>query len=100
MRGGLKSALKNSEMYAGRFLRRRKTGTSSMARKMRGTESKGKQLKAAAKFFPSILQLAMFFISPMFMTVMFSMTNLTLTGSQAASTHFVGFSNFTQIFNG
>ncbi|GLC79756.1 carbohydrate ABC transporter permease [Lacrimispora brassicae] len=69
-----------------------------MARKMRGTESRGKQLKAAAMFSPSILLLAMFFIGPMFMTVMFSMTNLTLTGSQAASTHFVGFSNFTQIF--
>lgn len=65
---------------------------------MRRNSGKKKLLKTTIMFSPSLLLLILFFMGPMLMTVMFSMTNLTLTGSQAASTQFIGFSNFIQIF--
>lgn len=49
-------------------------------------------------FSPSILLLAIFFIGPMIMTLFFSFTNISLTGSAAQAMEFVGFKNFIEIF--
>lgn len=47
---------------------------------------------------PSLILLLIFFISPMVLTVLFSFTNLSLTGADASNLHFIGFENFTRMF--
>ncbi len=63
-----------------------------------GRKQKQKTLKTIVFFAPSILLLGIFFIGPMIMTVFFSFTNISLTGSAAAAMKFVGFQNFVEIF--
>jgi len=48
---------------------------------------------------PAFLVLLLFFLIPMLLTIMFSFTNLALTGTQASQLEFVGFDNFVQMFN-
>ncbi|GLX66607.1 carbohydrate ABC transporter permease [Paenibacillus glycanilyticus] len=47
---------------------------------------------------PSLILLLIFFIGPMVLTFIFSFTNLALTGAAAKHTEFVGFENFTRMF--
>lgn len=54
--------------------------------------------KSALFFTPSLLLLGIFFIGPMVMTIVFSFTNISLTGSSAQAVQFVGFRNFVEIF--
>ena len=53
-----------------------------------------KNVKAAMFLSPSWVLLLIFFITPMVLTVLFSFTNLALTGSAAKQLEFVGFQNF------
>ncbi len=48
--------------------------------------------------FPTLVLLGTLFIIPIFMTVGYSMTNLTLTGSASKAFEFVGFRNFANMF--
>lgn len=48
---------------------------------------------------PAFLVLFLFFLIPMLLTIMFSFTNLALTGSQASQLRFIGFDNFVRLFN-
>lgn len=48
---------------------------------------------------PALVVLLIFFITPMVLTILFSFTNLALTGSQAQQLEFVGFDNFVRMFN-
>ena len=61
-------------------------------------QEKRKIWKTALFFSPSILLLGVFFIGPMIMTVFFSFTDISLTGSSAQAMKFVGFRNFIEIF--
>ena len=61
-------------------------------------QQKRKIWKTALFFSPSILLLGIFFIGPMIMTVFFSFTDISLTGSSAQAMKFVGFRNFIEIF--
>lgn len=63
-----------------------------------GKKERQKRIKAAVFFTPSILLLGIFFIGPMIMTVFFSFTDISLTGSSAQAVQFVGFRNFLEIF--
>ena len=63
-----------------------------------GRKQRQRKAKTAIFFAPSILLLGIFFIGPMIMTVFFSFTNISLTGSAAAAMKFVGFQNFIEIF--
>ena len=47
---------------------------------------------------PSFVLLLIFFITPMLLTILFSFTNLSLTGANASALQFVGFQNFVQMF--
>ncbi|WP_151734959.1 carbohydrate ABC transporter permease ['Paenibacillus yunnanensis' Narsing Rao et al. 2020] len=47
---------------------------------------------------PSVLLLLIFFIVPIILTVYFAFTNMALTGSAAQNLEFVGFRNFTNMF--
>lgn len=47
---------------------------------------------------PGVLLLLVFFITPMILTIIFSFTNLSLTGSAASNLEFVGFKNFVTMF--
>ncbi|MBS6194138.1 MAG: sugar ABC transporter permease [Clostridiales bacterium] len=60
--------------------------------------AKRKNLKSVLLFSPSILLIGIFFIGPMIMTVFFSFTNISLTGTAAQAMEFVGFRNFIEIF--
>jgi len=53
-----------------------------------------KNIKAAIFLSPTWVLLLIFFITPMVLTVIFSFTNLALTGSAARQLEFVGFRNF------
>lgn len=55
--------------------------------------------KSAIFLSPAFLLLLVFFIIPMFLTILFSFTNLALTGSQSQRLEFVGFDNFIQMAN-
>lgn len=50
-------------------------------------------------FLPAILLLAVFFVTPMLMTVYYSFTNLALTGAAALHTEFIGLENFRRMFS-
>lgn len=56
-------------------------------------------IKTSLFLSPALVILLIFFITPMILTVMFSFTNLSLTGTQAAQLEFVGFDNFIRMFN-
>lgn len=60
--------------------------------------AKRNRVKSAILFLPSILLIGIFFIGPMVMTVFFSFTNISLTGTAAQAMEFVGFRNFVEIF--
>lgn len=55
-------------------------------------------VKAAIFLVPSWLLLLIFFIGPMVLTLFFSFTNLALTGVEASQLRFIGFENFTRMF--
>jgi len=55
-------------------------------------------VKTSVFFLPAILLLCVFFIAPMFLTLIYSLTNLSLTGATAQAMQFVGFKNFVEIF--
>lgn len=61
------------------------------------TMHRNKKLKSILYFFPSVILLGIFFIAPMLLTLTFSMTNMSLTGSAAQAIKFIGFRNFTNI---
>lgn len=56
-------------------------------------------IKTSIFLSPALVILLIFFITPMLLTVMYSFTNLSLTGTQAARLEFVGFDNFVRMFN-
>ncbi|MHC5268754.1 carbohydrate ABC transporter permease [Enterococcus sp. LJL98] len=55
-------------------------------------------LKSIFFLFPSWVLLLIFFIGPMALTVIFSFSNLALTGANASQFQFIGFDNFVQMF--
>lgn len=55
-------------------------------------------IKAIFFLFPSWVLLLIFFIGPMILTVIFSFSNLALTGTNASQFQFIGFDNFVQMF--
>jgi multiple sugar transport system permease protein len=56
-------------------------------------------IKTSIFLSPAFIVLGIFFIIPMLLTIVFSFTNLALTGSAAQQTEFVGFDNFVRMFN-
>ena len=54
--------------------------------------------KAILMALPAILVLGIFFVGPALITLMYSLTDMMLTGAGAAETHFVGFENFKNLF--
>lgn len=56
-------------------------------------------IKTSIFLSPALIFLFIFFFTPMILTVLFSFTNLALTGSQAQNLQFIGFDNFTKLFN-
>ncbi|MFD1178251.1 carbohydrate ABC transporter permease [Paenibacillus puldeungensis] len=59
---------------------------------------KGRGLQILLFLLPTILLLLIFFIIPILMTFGFAFTNMSLTGEAAKSLEFVGFQNFTNMF--
>ncbi|MER2059256.1 MAG: sugar ABC transporter permease [Niallia sp.] len=59
---------------------------------------KSDHFKAAIFLAPTWLLLLIFFIGPMILTLLFSFTNLALTGAEASQLRFVGFENFARMF--
>ncbi|MFC6465203.1 carbohydrate ABC transporter permease [Marinilactibacillus sp. GCM10026970] len=55
-------------------------------------------MKTSAFLSPALIVLLIFFITPMILTIVFSFTNLALTGSQASNLEFIGFENFVRMF--
>lgn len=55
-------------------------------------------LKSVIFLAPSWVLLLLFFITPMLLTIFFSFTNLSLTGTAASKLEFVGFQNFANMF--
>lgn len=66
------------------------------------SESKGNQFINEAKksvlLTPSIILMAVFFVLPIILTVYYSFTNLALTGASAKNMQFVGFENYSKMF--
>ncbi len=58
-----------------------------------------KIVKSMGLFAPAIALIGGLYAYPMFLTIYFSMTNKSLTGSAALSTEFVGFENFIYFYN-
>jgi len=54
--------------------------------------------KSVIFLLPSWILLLIFFIGPMLLTFIFSFTNLSLTGAAARQLEFIGFENFTRMF--
>jgi multiple sugar transport system permease protein len=71
-----------------------KTMTMSIAERKRRKQT---LVKTAALFAPCVLLLGVFFIGPMVMTLVYSMTDISLTGASAQAMKFVGFRNFLEI---
>lgn len=61
-------------------------------------KSNSQSFKTVLFFLPAVLLLLFFFTGPMLLSIMFSFTNFSLTGSAAKAMQFVGFRNFVQIF--
>lgn len=55
--------------------------------------------KSAIFLSPTFLLLLIFFVVPMLLTILFSFTNLALTGAQSQRLEFIGFDNFVRMFN-
>ncbi|WP_277630642.1 carbohydrate ABC transporter permease [Atopococcus tabaci] len=55
--------------------------------------------KSAIFLSPTFLLLLIFFVTPMLLTILFSFTNLALTGAQSQRLEFIGFDNFVRMFN-
>ncbi len=55
--------------------------------------------KAVIMFIPSVILLGGFFIGPALVAMIYSMTDMTLTGASAQTVHFVGFENFAALFH-
>jgi len=55
-------------------------------------------LRGLVFLLPAIILLLVFFITPMLLTMYFSMTNLALTGAAAQNLQFVGLANFAEMF--
>ncbi|WP_141500568.1 carbohydrate ABC transporter permease [Paenibacillus luteus] len=58
----------------------------------------GEQWRAAMFLTPSWLLLLLFFFVPALLTFYLAFTNMSLTGAAAAQTEFIGFKNFTNMF--
>ncbi len=63
----------------------------------RGTAAQ--DIKRSVFILPSALMLLAFFIGPILLTVYYSFTNLTLSGTTAVNPEFVGFANYRNMFN-
>ncbi|WP_081415737.1 carbohydrate ABC transporter permease [Peribacillus kribbensis] len=55
-------------------------------------------LKSVLFLLPAWILLLIFFVGPILLTFYFAFTNLTLTGTEAKSTEFIGFQNFVTMF--
>jgi multiple sugar transport system permease protein len=55
-------------------------------------------LRAMLFLLPAWILLLIFFVGPILLTFYFAFTNLTLTGTEAQSTRFIGFQNFLSMF--
>ena len=55
--------------------------------------------KAIVMFLPAFLLLVGFFIGPAFIAIIYSMTDMTLTGAAAQNVQFVGLNNFITLFH-
>lgn len=64
----------------------------------RSTKRDYTALRSVLFLFPSWVLLLVFFAGPILLTFYFAFTNLSLTGSAAQSIQFVGFQNFTEMF--
>ncbi|RDW15422.1 amino acid ABC transporter permease [Oceanobacillus chungangensis] len=64
-----------------------------------GKKKMSDNIKSSIFLSPALILLLIFFLTPMLLTIVFSFTNLALTGSQAQNLKFVGFENFIQMFN-
>ncbi|GGE15717.1 amino acid ABC transporter permease [Marinithermofilum abyssi] len=64
-------------------------------------EKKGKREHVRSILFllPSWILLLLFFFAPILLTILFSFTNMSLTGSAARDMDFVGFKNFVTMFS-
>jgi len=60
--------------------------------------SNNQKIKSIMFFLPAALLILLFFTGPMVLSIVFSFTNFSLTGSAAKAMQFVGFGNFVQIF--
>lgn len=65
---------------------------------MNKINKKGRTLSMLGFFAPALILMLIFFVGPMVLSVYFSFTNMSLTGSSAQSMEFVGFRNFTELF--
>lgn len=73
--------------------------STSVGRTSSPHKSNHKKLVTSLLFLlPSWILLLIFFIGPILLTFYFAFTNLSLTGSEAQATQFVGFSNFVNMF--
>lgn len=66
--------------------------------KERRKGNSSEQWRAALFLSPSWLLLLLFFFVPAILTFYFAFTNMALTGAAAAQTQFIGFKNFTYMF--
>lgn len=67
--------------------------------KERHTLTAKKKVLALVLMAPAAVLIGIFFVWPMFMTVYYAFTNLTLTGAQALDTKFIGLLNFRNVFS-
>ena len=67
--------------------------------KERHTLTAKKKILALVLMAPAAVLIGIFFIWPMFMTVYYAFTNLTLTGAAALDTKFIGLLNFKNVFS-
>ncbi len=76
--------------------------TNSLSPKQQPNDNRVKQKSRRRLSFwlmaPSIVLLLVFFITPMVLTIVFSFTNMSLTGASASALQFIGFQNFATMF--
>lgn len=65
--------------------------------RIRSNASRKKMMIALTLMLPAILLIGVYYLYPMVMTVYYAFTDLTLTGSSATNTQFVGLANFKSI---
>lgn len=61
-------------------------------------KNKLENVKSLVFLSPALVLLLIFFLTPMVLTILFSFTNLSLTGAQAKQLEFIGFQNFINMF--